>query len=110
MPASMGACSAPGTTSDDSVPAGEDMMRDSTASDSEQRPFSDRDMIEARRMDETLKRRAVHSDAPLAAAPEKSYYDTRWPLVNQALALTERLTGGRAGLLQRLFTYLLIGG
>jgi putative flippase GtrA len=39
-----------------------------------------------------------------------SYYDTRWPLVNRALALTERLTGGRAGTIQRLVTYLLIGG
>jgi putative flippase GtrA len=40
----------------------------------------------------------------------QSYYDTRWPLVNQALALTEQLTGGRAGAVQRLFTYVLIGG
>ncbi len=40
----------------------------------------------------------------------QSYYDTRWPQVNQALAITDRLTGGRAGALQRLFTYVLIGG
>jgi putative flippase GtrA len=40
----------------------------------------------------------------------QSYYDTRWPLVNQALAITERLTGGRAGMLQRLVTYVLVGG
>ena len=40
----------------------------------------------------------------------QSYYDTRWSLVNQALAITERLTGGRAGVFQRLFTYLVIGG
>lgn len=71
-------------------------------------------MIEARRMDPTLKSRAVRPTQPITdgAEPraEKSYYDTRWPLVNQGLAITERLTGGRAGLLQRLFTYLLIGG
>ena len=42
--------------------------------------------------------------------PAQSYYDTRWPLVNQTLALTEQLTGGRAGTVQRLFTYVLIGG
>ncbi|HEU0027665.1 MAG TPA: GtrA family protein [Ktedonobacterales bacterium] len=41
---------------------------------------------------------------------EQSYYDTRWPLINQALAIAERLTGGRAGMLQRLVTYVLIGG
>ncbi|MGH2504187.1 MAG: GtrA family protein, partial [Ktedonobacterales bacterium] len=39
-----------------------------------------------------------------------SYHDTRWPFVNRALALTERVSGGRAGTVQRLFTYLLIGG
>lgn len=40
----------------------------------------------------------------------KSYYDTRWPLVNRVLALTERITSGRAGLIQRLASYLVIGG
>jgi len=43
-------------------------------------------------------------------APQRSYYDTRWPLVNQALAITDGITRGRAGLLQRLSTYLVIGG
>ncbi len=75
-------------------------------------------------MDPTLKTRAVQAvnlqgaEAPASAAPPgregpgpgKSYYDTRWPLLNQALANTERLTGGRAGVIQRLFSYLLIGG
>ena len=42
--------------------------------------------------------------------PAQSYYDTRWTVVNQALALLEQLTGGRAGTVQRLFTYVLIGG
>ena len=40
----------------------------------------------------------------------RSYQETRWVLVNQALAYAERVTGGRAGTIQRLFTYLLIGG
>ncbi len=75
-------------------------------------------------MDPTLKTRAVQADNALGAGTPssasvpawggpgsgKSYYDTRWQLVNRALALTERLTGGRAGVIQRLFSYLLIGG
>lgn len=44
------------------------------------------------------------------ATAGQSYYDTRWPLVNRALALTEQVTHGRAGLIQRLATYLVIGG
>lgn len=44
----------------------------------------------------------------LAVAP--SYYLTRWPVVNRALALVEEWTHGKAGLLQRVFTYLLVGG
>ncbi|HEX9038362.1 MAG TPA: GtrA family protein [Ktedonobacterales bacterium] len=43
-------------------------------------------------------------------AATKSYHDTRWPLVNRALATVDRLSGGRAGTVQRLFSYLLIGG
>lgn len=54
--------------------------------------------------------RGAQATAIAIPAPTRSYYYTRWPLVNQALAVTERLTGGRAGALQRLFTYLLIGG
>lgn len=42
--------------------------------------------------------------------PPPSYYLTRWPLVNRVLAITERATHGKAGLLQRVFTYLLAGG
>jgi putative flippase GtrA len=88
-------------------------MRDSTARDAQQQPFTDREMIEARRMDETAKRPAINTVIqPVVTPPvaKQSYYDTRWPLVNQTLAITERLTGGRAGVIQRLFTYLLIGG
>jgi len=39
-----------------------------------------------------------------------SYYLTRWPIVNRLLALVEERTDGKAGLLQRVFTYLLVGG
>ncbi len=92
-------------------------MPDTTTSDPLQKPLSATDIEEARWMDVTLKTRAAQpagaADAPAARqAPGsgKSYYDTRWPLVNQVLAITERLTSGRAGLIQRLFTYLLIGG
>jgi putative flippase GtrA len=45
---------------------------------------------------------------PEAAHP--SYYLTRWPIVNRLLALVEELTHGKAGLLQRVFTYLMVGG
>lgn len=41
---------------------------------------------------------------------KRSYHETRWPLVNQALEITERVSGGRAGTIQRLFSYLIIGG
>ncbi len=46
--------------------------------------------------------------APAAAG--QSYYDTRWPLVNRALAVADQVTHGRGGLLQRLASYLVIGG
>ena len=39
-----------------------------------------------------------------------SYYLTRWPIVNRLLALAEELTHGKAGLLQRVCTYLMAGG
>ena len=44
------------------------------------------------------------------ARVEPSYYLTRWALVNRVLAITEEKTGGKAGVLQRLFTYLMVGG
>lgn len=61
---------------------------------------------EAARIDPTLPVPAVRA----TIAPTQSYYDTRWPLVNRTLALTDTITRGRAGLLQRLSTYLVIGG
>lgn len=45
--------------------------------------------------------------SPVHAA---SYYLTRWPVVNRALAVVEERTHGKAGLLQRVFTYLMVGG
>jgi len=39
-----------------------------------------------------------------------SYQPTPWSLVNSLLGWVDELTGGKAGVLQRLFTYLLIGG
>jgi putative flippase GtrA len=73
---------------------------------------------EASRIDPTLPVRAVHTEsAPVTlsapttpAAPQPSYVETRWPLVNRALDITERITHGRAGWIQRLSSYLVIGG
>jgi putative flippase GtrA len=50
---------------------------------------------------------------PVARPPVtagRSYYDTRWSQVNRALALADQVTHGRAGLIQRLASYLVIGG
>lgn len=66
----------------------------------------------------TLKRRATHANGAVVAsapaamehAPQQSYRDTRWPLANRALALTDRFTRGHGGLVQRLVSYLPIGG
>lgn len=41
---------------------------------------------------------------------QPTYYLTRWPIVNRLLALVEERTHGKAGLLQRVFTYLMVGG
>ncbi len=95
----------------------EDSMSDTRTREPRQKPISAADLDEARWMDPTLKTR-VARPADRGSEPVgrhdletgKSYYDTRWPLVNQILAITERLTGGRAGVIQRLFTYLVIGG
>ena len=62
------------------------------------------------RMDSRAGGSEVGATAVALQPPAQSYHETRWPLVNQALAITEQLTGGRAGTLQRLFTYVMIGG
>ncbi len=47
---------------------------------------------------------------PAPALAGRSYEPTRWPVVNDLLTWVDGVTRGKAGLLQRLFTYLLIGG
>jgi putative flippase GtrA len=49
------------------------------------------------------------SNSPLAAK-KPSYYTTRWPLLNQILAAVEERSNGRAGLIQRFATFLVVGG
>ncbi len=39
-----------------------------------------------------------------------SYHPTRWETANRVLDIVDRVTNGRAGLFQRLFSYLFIGG
>lgn len=48
--------------------------------------------------------------APFAYAQTPSYHPTRWSSVNGVLDVVERMTGGRAGWFQRLFSYLFVGG
>ena len=40
----------------------------------------------------------------------RSYIPTRWPIVNKSLDIADTLTGGRAGILQRVVNYLMFGG
>jgi putative flippase GtrA len=44
------------------------------------------------------------------ASTLSSYHPTRWPIVNRALEITDQLSGGRAGWIQRAFSYLFFGG
>lgn len=39
-----------------------------------------------------------------------TYHPTRWSQVNRALDLTDRVTRGKAGVVQRIFNYLMFGG
>ena len=48
-------------------------------------------------------------EAPVAQGLA-TYHPTRWALVNRALDLTDELTNGRAGWVQRFVTYSFIGG
>lgn len=65
---------------------------------------------------ESLETSAQQESHPGAAASGEtasalsSYHPTRWPIVNRALDIADRLTGGRAGWVQRAFSYLFIGG
>ncbi|MGZ3583134.1 MAG: GtrA family protein [Ktedonobacterales bacterium] len=47
---------------------------------------------------------------PITYVHTPSYHPTRWPFVNHVLDVVERVTGGRAGWFQRLFSYLFVGG
>lgn len=44
------------------------------------------------------------------AVRERSYLPTRWPLANKALDVADTMTGGKAGWIQRLVSYLFVGG
>ncbi len=47
---------------------------------------------------------------PVVHVPAPSYHPTRWPFVNRVLDIVERVSGGHAGLVQRVFNYLMFGG
>lgn len=47
---------------------------------------------------------------PITYVHTRSYHPTRWPFVNRVLDVVERVTGGQAGLVQRVFNYLMFGG
>ncbi len=54
--------------------------------------------------------RAPMSPAATRPAQVLSYHPTRWQQVNRALDLTDHVTRGKAGVVQRVFNYLLFGG
>jgi len=45
-----------------------------------------------------------------ANAPTRSYHPYSWGVANRVLDIVDTLTGGRAGMLQRLSSYVVIGG
>ncbi|HEY8325103.1 MAG: GtrA family protein [Ktedonobacterales bacterium] len=90
----------------------EETLADIVTQDERMRSDDERALIEAANMDPTVRTSAIHAPATseISGTSAKSYYDTRWPLVNRALELTEQVTHGKAGLIQRAVTYLIIGG
>src|SRR5579884_783189 len=44
------------------------------------------------------------------AVKPRSYIPTRWPLANKALDIADSMTDGKAGWIQRLVSYLFVGG
>jgi putative flippase GtrA len=44
------------------------------------------------------------------AAKKPSYYTTPWPMLNQVLATVDEKSNGRAGVIQRFATFLIVGG
>lgn len=87
-------------------------MADMVTQDERMRSDDEQALIEAANMTPTLRTSATRPPAAQAspATSAKSYYDTRWTLVNRALALTEQATHGKAGVIQRAASYLVIGG
>jgi putative flippase GtrA len=55
-------------------------------------------------------RTGQESAATEADERKPTYHPTRWPIVNRALDVADGLTGGHAGIVQRVFNYLLFGG
>lgn len=49
-------------------------------------------------------------NAEIITARTSSYQITRLPIANRVLEIVDRLTNGKAGMLQRLFSFLFIGG
>ncbi len=97
--------------------AREDTLADQVTKRQRWSALDEQAQAEAARVDPTLPVSAVRSaaPAPTPSSPRivsatQSYIDTRWPLINRALALADRVTHGRAGLIQRLASYLVIGG
>ena len=64
---------------------------------------------------ELIESSAQHESNLEASSPAKnpslpSYHTTSWPIVNRALDFVDQRTNGRAGWVQRLFSYLFFGG
>ncbi len=85
-------------------------MADQITQEERWNSLDEQQRLEVARIEPTLRIPAVHASASAGVIAEQSYYDTRWPQVNRALAIADTLTHGRAGLLQRLASYLVIGG
>lgn len=98
--------------------AREDALADQVTKRQRWNELDEQAQAEASRIDPTLPVRVVHSETALSGTtapatpetPAPSYVETRWPLVNRALDISERVTHGRGGLVQRLGSYLPIGG
>jgi putative flippase GtrA len=45
-----------------------------------------------------------------SSAKKPSYYTTPWPMLNQVLATVDEKSNGRAGVIQRFATFLIVGG
>jgi putative flippase GtrA len=58
----------------------------------------------------TLPRPATQAPEPVWTGIRPSYHPTRWGIVNRALALVDGRFPGKAGWLQRLVSYLFVGG